>query len=246
MKTAFLSILLSLFLPIAASADCVLLLHGLARSSTSLKAMEIALKADGYTTVNTSYPSTKASVEELTASVLPDAIAKCGKDKVHFVTHSMGGILVRAYLRDHQPENMGRVVMLGPPNQGSEIVNTFSDLKLFEWLNGPAGMELGMGPGHIPENLGPASFEVGIIAGKLSVSPVFSYVIEGKDDGKVSISSTKLDGMQDHIVMPTTHTFMMLNPFVIAQTMIFLETGSFDKDLKLKDFIKEKLPSVLN
>ncbi len=242
MRNLIVALMLFLSVPLSAQADCVLLLHGLARTSMSLKAMEIALKADGYRTVNTSYPSTEATIEELSETVIPVAIAECGDEKVHFVTHSMGGILVRAYLDGAKPENLGRVVMLAPPNKGSEIVDTFGDLKLFEWLNGPAGMEMGVGPASVPVGLGPANFEVGIIAGKMSVSPVFSYVIEGRDDGKVSVDSTRLEGMQDHIVLPSTHTFMMLNPFVIAQTLTFLKDGAFDPDLSLKDFVKEKLP----
>jgi len=231
-------------LPSAAMADCVLLLHGLARTSLSLKAMELALHTEGYKTVNTSYPSTEATIEELVKTVIPGAIAECGDERVHFVTHSMGGILVRAYLEKTRPEKLGRVVMLAPPNHGSEIVNAFGDLKVFEWLNGPAGLELGAGPGGLPETLGPATFEVGVIAGKISVSPLFSYVISGEDDGKVSVESTRLEGMQDHIVIPATHTFIMLNPYVIAQTLTFLRDGSFDKNLKLGDFMKEKLPEI--
>lgn len=240
-KIVFLVVML-VGLPQMALAECVLLLHGLARTSLSLKAIEVALKADGYQTVNTSYPSTEASIAELTETVIPNAIAECGPQKVHFVTHSMGGILVRAYLHGNNPENLGRVVMLAPPNQGSELVNAFSDLKLFEWVNGPAGMELATGPKGITASLGPATYEVGIIAGRISVSPLYSYVIEGDDDGKVSVESTRLDGMKDHIVLPSTHTFMMLNPYVIAQTITFLEDGSFDPLLSLTDFVKEKLP----
>lgn len=232
MKRLIAPMIISALTPQAANAqECVVLLHGLARSSLSMQIMDWRLRAQDYKTVSIDYPSASLPIPELAQTAVPEGLARCaGAEKIHFVTHSMGGILLRQYIETlgHVPKNWGRTVMLGPPNGGSEIVDQTSDWPGFELWNGVSGKSLHTGPDSVPNQLGPLTFETGIIAGNQSISPFFSNLIDGEDDGKVSVDSTRVKGMSDHIILPVTHTFMMNDATVFRQVLAFLKNGAFD------------------
>jgi triacylglycerol lipase len=218
--------------PAFSAPEEVILLHGLCRTSRSMAKMERALTNAGYQVQNVDYPSRTASVQRLADDVIGEAVGDCQRDgvtKIDFVTHSLGGILVRSYLTRHSVPSLGRVVMLAPPNQGSEVVDKLGWLFLFKWINGPAGNELGTGTNSTPNRLGPVNYPVGIIAGDRSINWINSLLIPGRDDGKVSVERTKLAGMTDHIVIHTAHPFIMRNREAIRQTIQFLRTGGFDR-----------------
>lgn len=229
--TLLIIILFSIWTPWLRASDCVILLHGLARSEYSFSKMEEILTDSGYVVINNSYPSTKYTIEELAQDFIPTSMSECQEDSIiHFVTHSMGGILLREYLSKHTIDKLGRTVMLGPPNKGSEVTDRLKTVIGYELINGPAGMQLGTDSLGITYKLGEANFEVGIIAGTKTFNPILSTMLPNPDDGKVSVENTKLEGMTDHLELPVTHTFMMKNKDVIDQVIYFLKNGAFIKN----------------
>jgi triacylglycerol lipase len=189
-----------------------------------------ALERNGYRVCNVSYPSRKHAIEVLTAQFVAPAIRACLSSETqsaHFVTHSMGGIIVRQLARSATDLRIGRVVMLSPPNHGSEVVDKLGDLSLFRAINGPAGLQLATGEDSAPRSLGSASFDVGIITGSRTINPFLSWLIPGADDGKVSIESAKLEGMADFCVIRASHPLIMRNKSAIQQTLTFLAEGRF-------------------
>ncbi|MDJ0792644.1 MAG: alpha/beta fold hydrolase [Woeseiaceae bacterium] len=214
----------------AQSSECVVLLHGLNRSWRAMQPMARALQDDGYTTVNVDYPSQLGTIQELAPMAVGLGLEQCrsaGASKVHFVTHSMGGILLR-YANEQAPiKELGRVVMLGPPNQGSELIDRTRTWPGFAALSGPAGMQLGTSPESIPSQLGPVDFELGVIAGTNTINVLASAMLPDLDDGKVTVKRTMVDGMQDHLVVEDSHRYIVRSAAVLRNTRSFLRTGSF-------------------
>jgi pimeloyl-ACP methyl ester carboxylesterase len=211
--------------------ECVILLHGLGRSSRSMVKLEKNLTEQGYRVLNVNYLSTKHPIEYLADELLDSVIQEWGNkagSRLHFVTHSMGGIVVRYYLKQHKLPNLGRVVMISPPNQGSELVDQLKDKFVFDKSRGPAARQLGTDKNSFVLNLGPVDFELGIIAGSRSMNPFYSSILPGPDDGVVTVERTKVEGMTDFLVMPYSHRSITKKKKVIAQATYFLEHGSFN------------------
>lgn len=210
-------------------AETVVVVHGLGRTPASMSVLEYRLEAEGYRVVSFGYPSRSEPMEAL-VDLLADEIERCCADeanRVHFVTHSMGGILVRSYLADRPEPHLGRVVMLSPPAGGSEIIDAFEDSPLLRLLVGPAAAELGTDSADISNRFGPVRFSLGVITGDLSFNPVTSWIIPGPDDGKVGVDNARVEGAADFLVLPATHTFIMNRSDVAEATIRFLRYGSF-------------------
>jgi len=219
--------------PAARSADCVVLLHGLARTTLSMLRMQQMLERNGYHVANVDYPSRDHKIEVLAPLAVETGLSECREKSdysaVHFVTHSLGGILVRVYLADHSIDKLGHVVMLAPPNQGSQAVDEMEPIPGFDWLNGPAGYQLGKGAESVPLSLGAANFDVGVIAGNRTIDPLTSAILDDPDDGKVSVSDTRLEGMRDFIVVPVSHAMIMQNSEVFELVRNYLADGNFGR-----------------
>ncbi|MGI9236648.1 MAG: alpha/beta hydrolase [Woeseiaceae bacterium] len=216
--------------PVAESTDCVVLLHGLNRSSRAMRPMAESLQLAGFTTANVDYPSQSGPVEEIAPLAVGTGLMECramGAERIHFVTHSIGGILLR-YENEREPiAELGRVVMLGPPNQGSEVVDVAQGWPGMSLIGGSAGLQLGTDENSIPSKLGPVDFELGVIAGTGTINPWMSAMLPDADDGKVTVAATRVDGMDDFLVVDKSHRYITRSDIAFRNTEAFLKTGRF-------------------
>lgn len=207
--------------------ELVVLLHGLGRNQRSMAYMAAHLRGAGYATYRVDYRSLGEDPKDVLAEVTRQlgGLDLESKPTVHFVGHSLGGLLARAYLENNRPPNLGKVVLLGTPNHGTEIVDQYSDSNWMGWL-GPTAMSLGTSPGSLPGMLPQPSYPVGVVAG-VSCGPFSDAVLPGDDDGVVTVESAKVEGMSDFIIVNTHHSFLRRDDVVFAQTVNFLRSGSF-------------------
>lgn len=209
-------------------AEVVVLLHGLGRTERSMRLLGTRLSKAGFHVVNLGYPSTELAPDGLVSHLDRELDACCrGATRVHFVTHSLGGIVVRAQLARRRPENLGRVVMLAPPNRGSELVDRVGGSKLFAWALGPTARELGTDAGSLPNRLPAPDYELGVVAGNASLNPIGSALVPGDDDGIVSVARTQLPGVTDFVEVRASHTFIMRSELVAGEVISFLRNGHF-------------------
>lgn len=232
--------------------ETVVLLHGLGLGSWAMARFEHDLRREGYRVVNISYDSRGTPLEQLAGSWLPRVLHDTGTDsapRLHFVTHSMGGIILRLWLHQTMesqsaqtsdpttnsqfpttPGRLGRVIMLAPPNAGSEVADRLRNFPPFRWFTGVNGARLGTSPDSLPRALGPwpaGAGQLGVIAGNHSFNPLFSTWLPGPDDGRVSVASTRLDGMSDFLILRHSHTWLQWRRETIRQACAFLRDGRF-------------------
>ncbi len=212
------------------SDECVVLIHGLNRSWRAMEPMAEALRAAGFSTANVDYPSQAGPVAVIAPLAVETGLNECrnaGAKRIHFVTHSIGGILLRYFHEDSPIPDLGRVVMLAPPNQGSEVIDVTRDWPTSDLFAGEAGLQLGTDPDSVPRQLGPINFELGVIAGTESINFVMSAMLPGPNDGKVSVESTRVEGMDDFLIVENSHRYITESEEVIRNTTSFLRVGSF-------------------
>lgn len=218
-----------------AAHECVILLHALGRSSLSMSSMAAYLTKANYIVVNHGYPTTRKSIEAMAEEDLNWMVNECQKhkpSKINFVTHSIGGVVLRAYLKNTKLTNIGRIVMLAPPNQGSQLADLLQHNLLFQIITGPAGQQLTTSKLSVPNIFSPVQkYEIGVIAGNFCLNPLMKMVFHGENDGKVAVESTRIKGMKDFIILPVSHTFMTKNRLVIKEVGQFLQTGHFNKTI---------------
>ena len=213
-------------------AENVIVLHGITKTNRIMKHLSKSLSEHGFNVYNITYPSTEYTIQELAEFVYNKAyeLGLNDRKKTHFVGHSMGGLIIRHFIYKFKPENIGRVVMIGTPNHGSQLTDKFKDWWLYKKDFGTkAGRQIGTDMYGLKNAFGKVDYELGIIAGNKNGNPYFSKILPNEDDGMVTVESTKLEGMKEHIILKLKHNQLVSNKKSIRQVIYFLRNGYFEK-----------------
>jgi pimeloyl-ACP methyl ester carboxylesterase len=214
----------------------VVVLHGLFRSASSMRHMARYLKErGGYTVFNINYPTTRGSVADHATSLKKIIASLDGIESIDFVAHSLGNLVVRHYLADHtRPEQglwpdrrIGRMVMLGPPNQGAQLAVALGKYGAFRAVAGQSASGLGRDWSELQSKLATPQFEFGILAGGRGSESGYNPWLGADNDLVVSVETTRLPGAADFAVLPVVHTLMMDDATVQQYTLRFLQHGYF-------------------
>ena len=208
--------------------ELVVLIHGIRDKPYIMWKLEQGLSKSGYSIMNLHYPSVKADMDSI-VSLVHSRLAPRLQDyqKINFVTHSLGGIVMRAYLHKHKQSNFQRLVMIAPPNKGAIMAERFEDFFIYKWIYGQTGQKLGKDSTDYWQQIPPPSIDFGIIAGGLGNDKGFNPLIPGDDDGTVGVAETKIAGAQDFIVIPGLHTSLLWQNRTLEQVLYFLEYNHF-------------------
>ena len=212
--------------------EIVVLLHGLGRSPRSMSGAGLWFQKAGYRVAYVGYPSRTVSVEAAVKNHVAPSLEKLARladlTKIHFVTHSLGGIVFRAWAAQARHDfPSGRAVLLAPPNNGSEIADRVRHWPIARTLMGPVIQEIGTGENSTPRRLGPAIGEVGVIMGDQANLPFFRHWLGPQSDGVVTVEGGKIEGLKDFCVMPAGHTWIMWRPWILKATEHFIREGCF-------------------
>jgi pimeloyl-ACP methyl ester carboxylesterase len=226
------------------SGEAVILIHGMIRSSKSMRKLQrnLELEDAGFRTFSFDYPSTRVDIERAAEYLHGTIESLHGIERIHFVVHSMGGLVVRAYLARHADPRIGRMVMIATPNSGAELADRFRGNALYRAILGPAGQQLNRDPDGFIAQLPIPEFEFGIIAGGRGTAAGYNPLIPGDDDGTVSVASTRLAGARDFVLLDRLHTFLITAPEARDYTVRFLQEGRFRPDGEPQPIPRERAP----
>ncbi len=210
------------------TGENVVLIHGILRGSRSMNKIKRELVSQGFIVTGFDYSPGDGSIEEI-SDRLHEIIKKFPKGKIHFVTHSMGAVIVRKYISKYKPRNTGRVVMIAPPNNGSVYAAVLMRLPFFEKIFGRSGVEIADGENCILNTLPVPKFEFGVIAGGTGYEIGLNPFLKGDNDGTVLLNETIIKGMADFMQIKGQHSFLLFNNEVISESINFLKNGKFQK-----------------